>query len=435
MSRSAPRIVPPVTPKDSRCAADAGRQARRPRNFEAEIRVIARLAKRLLTETDARLLAKFAYNFGWKGMRATARFRRRSDGNGLFPPFLFISITNNCQLRCRGCWVSVTDPPRELAPETLDNIIREAKSRGSYFFGVLGGEPLLYEGLFDVIGRHPDCYFQVFTNGLALGDSVARQMRRLGNVTPLISIEGREDTSDQRRGGVNVYRRALEAIENCRTNRLITGVATSVCRSNIDEVVSREFVDELCQRGVHYIWYYIYRPAGALPSPELALSTEDILRLRRFTVDIRSKAPLLVVDAYWDHQGRAFCPAAVGISHHINPAGDVEPCPPIQFARENIGDGSGLAETLENSRFLKHFRKLAGDTTQGCILLEHPGLLRDFMVRENARDTSGRGTALRELRAMEPRPGHDIPGEEIPEKLFLYRFAKKHWFFGFGAYG
>ena len=26
------------------------------------------------------------------------------------------------------------------------------------------------------------------------------------------------------------------------------------------------------------------------------------------------------------------------------------------------------------------------------------------------------------------------PGNEIPEKHWLYRFAKKHWFFGFGAY-
>ena len=28
-----------------------------------------------------------------------------------------------------------------------------------------------------------------------------------------------------------------------------------------------------------------------------------------------------------------------------------------------------------------------------------------------------------------------LPGQEIPEKSFFYRFAKKHWFFGFGAYG
>ena len=27
-----------------------------------------------------------------------------------------------------------------------------------------------------------------------------------------------------------------------------------------------------------------------------------------------------------------------------------------------------------------------------------------------------------------------LPGQEVPEEHWVYRFAKKHWFFGFGAY-
>jgi hypothetical protein len=38
---------------------------------------------------------------------------------------------------------------------------------------------------------------------------------------------------------------------------------------------------------------------------------------------------------------------------------------------------------------------------------------------------------LERMRSL--RSQHD-PGHEIPEKHWLYRFAKKHWFFGFGAY-
>jgi hypothetical protein len=30
---------------------------------------------------------------------------------------------------------------------------------------------------------------------------------------------------------------------------------------------------------------------------------------------------------------------------------------------------------------------------------------------------------------------HHLPGKEIPEKNWLYRYAKKYWFFGFGTYG
>ena len=45
-----------------------------------------------------------------------------------------------------------------------------------------------------------------------------------------------------------------------------------------------------------------------------------------------------------------------------------------------------------------------------------------------------RGTAMAELEAMTPRFSQWLPGEEIPEKHWMYRLAKKHWFGDFGAY-
>ena len=44
-------------------------------------------------------------------------------------------------------------------------------------------------------------------------------------------------------------------------------------------------------------------------------------------------------------------------------------------------------------------------------------------------------TTLTELAAMAAYPSHHQPGREIPERSLAYRFAKKYWFFGFGAYG
>ena len=41
---------------------------------------------------------------------------------------------------------------------------------------------------------------------------------------------------------------------------------------------------------------------------------------------------------------------------------------------------------------------------------------------------------MAELSAMESRNSQHRPGHEVPEEHWLYRFAKKHWFFGFGAY-
>ena len=49
-------------------------------------------------------------------------------------------------------------------------------------------------------------------------------------------------------------------------------------------------------------------------------------------------------------------------------------------------------------------------------------------------DPTLRKTAAVELAWMKSRPSQHVPGQEVPEENFVYRFAKKHWFFGFGAY-
>lgn len=260
-------------------------------------------------------------------------------------------------------------------------------------------------------------------------------MRRMGNISPLISIEGLEQESDRRRGGNNVFHKSLEGLQNCRDQRLITGVATSVCKGNIDDLASEVFVSRMADLGVHYLWYYIYRPVGPQPAPELTLSREEILDLRRFIVNIRLKAPLMVVDSYWDHMGRALCPAAVGMANHVGPGGDVEPCPPIQFACDNVKNNGDLSALFNESEFLKSFRDEISRRTRGCILMDEPRYLEALMKKTGAKDTSGRGTAYEELKAMSICPSHHVEGEEIPEKSWPYRFAKKYWFFGFGAYG
>ena len=143
----------------------------------------------------------------------------------------------------------------------------------------------------------------------------------------------------------------------------------------------------------------------------------------------------MVVDAYWDHDGEALCPAATGISHHIGPGGDIEPCPIIQFANESIRDHDGdIYKTLTESSLLRDFRETAAGATRGCVVLDRPDLLEDVVRRHGAKDTTQRGTAMAELSAMESRNSQHRPGHEVPEEHWLYRFAKKHWFFGFGAY-
>jgi MoaA/NifB/PqqE/SkfB family radical SAM enzyme len=396
-----------------------------------------KLAKRVLWETDKRLLWKLAYNMGFKGALSVHRHKLRLKRGEVFPPFLYISIINTCNLRCQGCWVDVSMKQQTIAPEAFHQLIREAKAVGNVFFGIVGGEPFMHPHLLDMLAEHPDCYFQIFTNGHFITPERAKQMWRLGNVTPLISVEGTEIVSDERRGRSGVLNKTMQGLHNALDAGVFTGVCTSLARTNIDDLLREEWIDRLIELKVLYTWFHVYRPMGPHPNPDLCLTPEQALRARKFVVEMRAKKPIVIIDAYHDGGGKALCPAATGISHHINPWGDIEPCPIVQFSTESIHnttDKRPLRKKFQQSAFLAAFRQLAAETTRGCIVLERPDLLKKLVEAHEAKDATARQTALAELAAMTPRTSQYNPEAEVPEKNWLYRLAKWFFFNDFGAY-
>jgi MoaA/NifB/PqqE/SkfB family radical SAM enzyme len=393
-----------------------------------------RLAKRLLLETDKRLLWKLVWNFGLKGIRSVQRHKARLKRGEFFPPFLYISLINSCNLRCQGCWVDVSAKQARIEPAAMNRLITEAKAMGNSFFGILGGEPFMHPEILEILGGHRDCYFQVFTNGHFITDEVAKKLREFGNVTPLVSVEGNEIVSDERRGREGVFSQTMQGLQNCLRHKVMTGVCTSLCQTNFD-LLSEKWLDRLIEMGVMYTWFHIYRPVGPDAKAELALTPEQQLECRKFVVEMRAKKPIVIIDAYYDGEGRALCPAATGFTHHISPWGDIEPCPIIQFAKESIYDERPLREVFQQSAFLRDFRQTAAQHTRGCIVLERPDLLEQLVQRHGAKDTTARHAAAAELAAMELRPSQYNPGHEIPEKSLAYRLAKYFFFNDYGTYG
>ncbi|TLD71790.1 radical SAM protein [Phragmitibacter flavus] len=396
--------------------------------------MIFSLTNRMLTTVDPQCLAKVAWNFGFKGARSVLLFRQRMKKGIYFPPFLYVSILNSCNLRCQGCWVDVEAPRTAIDLDTLNRTINDAREHGNSFFGILGGEPFMHPELLDLLAQHPDCYFQVFTNGQMITEKTAKSLRQLGNATPLVSIEGTSTVSDERRGNKNVLNRTLRGLQNCLDEKLLTGVATSLCQSNVDDLLTESWLDKLIDMGVHYTWFHTYRPVGPKINANLALSPEQIKKVRRFVVNMRAKKPIAIVDAYYDHAGQALCPMATGISHHVSPGGHIEPCPIIQFATEDIKDKRGLYETFTNSAFLADFRETAARHTRGCIVLERPDLVKELAQKHGAKDTTIRQSAVAELDRMSPRPSQWVEEEQVPEKHWMYWIAKRFFYQDFGVY-
>ena len=396
--------------------------------------MLPRLAYRFATEISPRLALKAAYLWVLKGYGAMAAYKQRVREGELFPPFLFLALTNACNLRCRGCWIHSRGKSDNLSQEDVDALLAAGKKRRSYFYTLLGGEPMMYAGLWDLLQRHPDCYFQIITNGMFLSEENVARLRAAGNVTPLVSIDGLQQENDKRRGE-GVFEAAIDGVARLKKQKILFGVATTVTSQNLDEVLSDTYVEQIIDRGAMYLWYYVYRPVGEEPSPEFCVKREQMIELRGRLLKLRRKHPIIIIDTYWDAEGKAVCPAARGLGFHIGPKGSIEPCPPLSFARESIHQNNrDLFKTINESEFLRGFQQFVDERTNGCVILEHPSELAAFLREMAAEDTSGRD-AFAELSASEARSSHHLPGEEIPEDYWVYRMLKKQLFFGMGGYG
>ena len=97
-------------------------------------------------------------------------------------------------------------------------------------------------------------------------------------------------------------------------------------------------------------------------------------------------------------------------------------------------NGGDLYKTINESQFLRGFQDFVNERTKGCVILENPVELKNYISGMGAKDFSTRD-AYTELASGAPRNSHHLPGEEIPEDYWLYRFLKRQVFFGMGAHG
>lgn len=396
--------------------------------------MLFRLGLRALTQLSPRLALKAAYLWTFKGWLAMRAFRKRLNRGELFPPFLFTALTNACNLRCKGCWIESHGAPDMLSTDDIENIIQASAKQGTYYHTLLGGEPFMYPHLWDVIERHPECYFQIITNGMFLDEENVARIKKLGNITPLLSIDGFAEQNDARRGE-GTFEAAIEGCERLKKAGIIYGVATVVTGDNMDSVMTDEYVKKFIDLGAMYLWYYVFRPVGANPTPELCVDEDQMHELRHRLLKLRRRQPIILIDTYWNAQGEAVCPAARGLGFHIGPKGSVEPCPPLSLACQTIRDNDGdLVKTINESDYLKAFQQFVNERTKGCVILEHPQALAEFFREHGAIDYSGRDV-LAEFDASTPRNSHHMPNREIPEDYWVYRFLKRMLFFGMAAYG
>jgi MoaA/NifB/PqqE/SkfB family radical SAM enzyme len=342
------------------------------------------------------------------------------ENYGMRPPgFITISPTARCNLRCSGCYAGCDEVHRTTLPfPVFDRILREkVELWGSHFTVISGGEPFLYydggHGLLDVIERHPDQFFLVYTNGTLISKTVAARLGELGNVTPAISVEGFEQDTDERRGK-GVFKRILTAFDNLRAEGVPFGISATVFRHNADYILDGEHIDFFFRRqGATYAWIFQYMPIGRGMTLDRMLTPTQRLNMYSRTWKLIRERKLFIADFWNCGTVSDGCIAAAGGKgggyFYIDWNGAVAPCVFNPFATHNIKDvyaSGGDLNTVVFSQFFKDVRQWQrdyyhnepldrkGSLIAPCPFRDHHASMRDIIDRSCARPIDDDGHAV-----------------------------------------
>jgi len=345
-----------------------------------------RLLKRVVTELNPRakhcLLADFLVNNNWGTTLSKREAFAREEG--FCPPFTFlISPSMRCNLRCTGCYAGDYAREDELSFEVIDRLVSEGKDMGIYFVTVLGGEPFIRPDMWQIYAKHNDVYFQVFTNGTLLDQENVARLVELGNVAPVLSIEGWQEETDARRGH-GVYARIMQAFDRLRRAGVLFGFSAMATRHNVEILCSEAFNDMLVEKGCFFGWHFLYMPVGHEPNLDLMPTPRQREYLRvHGAAHIRGTLPLFVADFWNDAPYVGGCIAGGRRYLHINSRGDVEPCIFAHFAVDNVKRKT-LREALRSSFFraIRARQPYGSNLLRPCMLIDHPWVFREVYRQE-----------------------------------------------------
>ena len=197
---------------------------------------------------------------------------------------LSIEVTTRCNINCLHCFARAgKSKPSDLSPKLVKQILAEGYKGGYRHFHITGGEPLLWEGLSDVLDYAFDMGYQtgfMNTNGTLLTGEVSAGLATYQGLSISVSLEGTETLHDHLRG-MGSYQPAVRGIEKALDSGIDLFIFTTACKSLLPDLP--HFADELYKKfpGIKYLTLIQLIPAmdEGFSLPAEHLDPVDLLQL------------------------------------------------------------------------------------------------------------------------------------------------------------
>ncbi len=306
------------------------------------------------------------------------RKRLLKTENLTVPPIMILSITNDCNLSCAGCYACAQDRAKkdELTIGEIERVIREASDIGVAIVMVAGGEPLMKKGILDVLGKFENLMFVVFTNGLLIRDENLARIKAMKNVVCAVSLEGGKETTDARRGK-GVYDGVAGSMQRMDESDVLFGVSITLTRQNYAEVMDEAFLLGLQDLGAGLTFLIEYVPCQG--DEDLCLTEAQKADLDEKTERLNNAMNMLLIPLPGEEDRYSGCLAAGRGFLHISSTGSLEACPFAPYSDANVKEmplkGALKSRLLTEIRDNHHLLK---EGKGGCTLTANKAWVEDL---------------------------------------------------------
>ncbi|MEO0156452.1 MAG: radical SAM protein, partial [candidate division WOR-3 bacterium] len=250
--------------------------------------------------------------------------------------------------------------------------------------------------IIDIFEEHPDSLFLMYTNGSLITEEIADKFGELGNITPAISVEGMEETTERRRGK-GFFDKIVRTLTLLRKYRVTFGISITATRENAEEIVSDEFIDFYFNKlGAAYAWVFHYMPIGRDIAPELIPTPEQRVMLWEKSWEIIRNRKIMYAD-FWNHgpvSDGCISAGRPGGYFYIDWHANVFPCVFFPYAAANlkeIYENGGNLNDLINLPLHKKIREWQfkywkeGDLLRPCPIRDHYLIAKNFVLETQAK--------------------------------------------------
>lgn len=265
-----------------------------------------------------------------------------------------------CNFKCPYCYEpSINELQCELSKEELCDVIVQAKELGAQKIIILGGEPMLYPHVFEMIDFIADqgLAIQMFTNGCDITFENAQKLyaRHVNIVLKMNTFnEKKQDLLSGYNGAFHIIQNAFKNLQDAGypSKKAFIAISTIMCRQNIDELVT--LWEWARDRNILPYIEMITPQGNATENDWLNITSEEAKK-------VFDEIQALDREKYkqeWDVQ-----PPLVGnkcLRHHfsclVNSKGDVMPCVGVTIPLGNIRRQK-LKRILDDSEVIENLRK------------------------------------------------------------------------------